>query len=87
MAIEWAEHGIRTNALSPGFTRTEMVEEYVEKGFLKTDLINRRTPQGRFGTVEEVAEAAVYLASDAASYVNGTVLAVDGGFSINGNIL
>lgn len=87
MAIEWAEHGIRTNTLAPGYTMTEMVEEYVDSGFLQADRIKLRTPQGRLGSVEEVAAAAVYLASDASSYVNGTVLAVDGGFSINGNIL
>lgn len=87
MAIEWAEHGIRTNVLAPGYTLTEMVEEYVDSGFLQADRIELRTPQGRLGRVEEVADAAVYLASDAASYVNGTVLSVDGGFSINGNIL
>ena len=87
LAIEWAKHGIRTNTLAPGYTQTEMVEEYVEKGVLKTDRIFLRTPQGRFGTVEEVADSAVYLASDAARYVNGTTLTVDGGFSINGDIL
>lgn len=87
LAIEWAEHGIRTNTLAPGFTLTEMVKEYVDKGFLDTEKINRRTPQGRLGDVEEVAQAAVFLASDAARFVNGAVLSVDGGFSINGNIL
>lgn len=87
MAIEWAEHGIRTNTLAPGYTLTEMVEEYVDSGFLQEDRIKRRTPQGRLGHVEEVADAAVYLASDASSYVNGTVLSVDGGFTINGDIL
>lgn len=87
LAIEWAEHGIRTNTLVPGFTKTEMVDEYVKKGVLKTDLIFKRTPQGRFGSVEEVAEGAVFLASDSARFVNGSELTVDGGFSINGNIL
>ena len=87
MAIEWAEHGIRANALAPGYTKTEMVQEYVEKGFLNTEAILRRTPQGRMGTVEEVADAAVYLASDEARFVNGAVLSVDGGFTINGDIL
>ena len=87
MAIEWAEHGIRTNTLAPGYTLTEMVEEYLDSGLLDTDRIELRTPQSRFGRVDEVADAAVYLASDAASYVNGTVLSVDGGFTINGSIL
>ena len=87
MAIEWAEHGIRSNTLAPGYTQTEMVDQWVEKGVLKTDAIFRRTPQGRFGTVEEVAEAALYLASDSSRFVNGAVLSVDGGFTINGNLL
>ena len=64
-----------------------MVDQWVEKGVLKTDAIFRRTPQGRFGTVEEVAEAALYLASDSSRFVNGSVLSVDGGFTVNGNIL
>ena len=87
MAIELAEHGIRANTLAPGYTETEMVKEYVDSGFLKTDRILWRTPQGRMGGVEEVAEAALYLASDSACFVNGTILSVDGGFTINGDIL
>ena len=86
LAIEWAAQGVRVNAIAPGYVRTEMVGALVERKILDEAVLARRTPMGRLGTPEEVAEAAVYLASDAASYITGTVLTVDGGWLAYGYI-
>ena len=79
LANEWARHGIRTNALAPGFVPTDLNRPMIEN----TDRGRRileHTPMGRFGTGDEIAGAAVFLASPAASFVNGHTLVVDGGF-------
>ncbi len=79
LANEWARYGIRTNAIAPGFIPTDLNRHLIEN----TDRGRRileHTPMGRFGTPEEVAGAAVYLASPAAGFVNGHTLVVDGGF-------
>ena len=75
-ARELGRHGIRVNAVAPGFVATEMLESIPEK--LRKE-IPRHVPLGRLGRPEEVAESYYWLASDAASYVTGTVLEVDGG--------
>jgi 3-oxoacyl-[acyl-carrier protein] reductase len=75
-ARELASRGITVNAVAPGFVLTELTENLPEE--LKAQLIDR-TPLGRFGTVEEIAAAVAFLASDEASYITGQVLAVDGG--------
>ncbi len=75
-ARELASRGITCNAVAPGFVLTELTESLPED--LKAQLIER-TPLGRFGTVEEIAAAVAFLASDEASYITGQVLAVDGG--------
>jgi NAD(P)-dependent dehydrogenase (short-subunit alcohol dehydrogenase family) len=76
--------GIRVNALCPGFTDTPMVDgiasDLGQREQMKARLA-RRQPLGRLCTAEEVAEAALYLASDAARYVTGTTLTIDGGYS------
>jgi len=79
LANEWAKYGIRTNAIAPGFIPTDLNREMIE-GTDRGRRILEHTPMGRFGTGEEVAGAAVYLASRAASFVNGITLPVDGGF-------
>eukprot|EP00041_Stephanoeca_diplocostata_P015383 m.293355 g.293355 ORF g.293355 m.293355 type:complete len:279 (-) comp20016_c0_seq19:2419-3255(-) len=82
-ACEWAPLGIRVNAVAPWYIRTPLAE-----AVLKTDEYARavlhRTPMGRVGEPSEVADATVYLASDAASYVTGVVMHVDGGFASSG---
>ena len=75
-ARELASRGIAVNAVAPGFVLTELTQNLPEA--LQNELI-ARTPLGRFGTVEEVADAVAFLASDEARYITGQVLAVDGG--------
>jgi 3-oxoacyl-[acyl-carrier protein] reductase len=75
-ARELASRGITVNAVAPGFVLTELTQNLPEA--LQTELI-ARTPLGRFGTVEEVADAVAFLVSDEARYITGQVLAVDGG--------
>jgi NAD(P)-dependent dehydrogenase (short-subunit alcohol dehydrogenase family) len=79
MAVEFARKGVRVNTLSPGPVQSPMLDS-----LLSADQIARRmihVPTGRFGTAEEMAEAALFLLSDASSFVNGIELIVDGGIS------
>jgi 3-oxoacyl-[acyl-carrier protein] reductase len=84
LAIEWASKKIRVNAIAPGYVRTELVQGVIDKGMLPLGAIEKRTPQGRMGEVEEVLGAAVFLASDEASFVTGSILTVDGGWTAYG---
>jgi len=82
MATEWAKHGLNVNGIAPGFFATELNAALVaDKDF--TVWLEKRTPMGRWGDVEELVGAAVYLASDASSFVNGHILYVDGGVTIS----
>jgi gluconate 5-dehydrogenase len=78
MATDWGKHGLRANALAPGYFRTELNKALVEDEKFSTWL-SARTPLGRRGDVQELVGAAIFLASDASSFVNGHVLYVDGG--------
>ncbi len=83
LANEWAKHGIRTNAIAPGFVPTDINRKMIEK----TDRgrrIMEHTPMGRFASADELAGAAVFLASPAAGFVNGHTLVVDGGYLASG---
>jgi gluconate 5-dehydrogenase len=78
MATDWGKHGLRANALAPGYFRTELNKALVEDEKFSAWL-SARTPLGRWGDVQELVGAAIFLASDASSFVNGHVLYVDGG--------
>lgn len=84
LAIEWADRGVRVNAVAPGVTRTEMVERAIATGAVDEQLYVGRTPLRRLAEPSEIADAVVFLASDRASFVTGTTLVVDGGWSAFG---
>ncbi len=80
MATDWARHGLTCNAIAPGYMRTPLNEAlWSDPAF--NQWLEARTPAGRWGQVEELVGACVFLASDAASFVNGHVLYVDGGLT------
>ncbi|HEX4809282.1 MAG TPA: glucose 1-dehydrogenase [Bryobacteraceae bacterium] len=83
LAIEWGKDGINTNAIAPGVFRTEMNERILD-GTERGREYKIRTPMGRFGRTRELVGAAVLLASDSASFINGATIPVDGGFLASG---
>ena len=84
LAIEWAQLGIRVNAIAPGYVRTPFVEELVALGRLDLEKLEQRTPMGRLITPEEVADAACFLISDAARAITGQIIGIDGGWTAYG---
>jgi NAD(P)-dependent dehydrogenase (short-subunit alcohol dehydrogenase family) len=84
LAVEWARHGIRVNALCPGYIRTALVDDLIARGALDAERIGARAPLGRLGSPEEMAEVALFLASDASRYTTGHALLSDGGWTANG---
>lgn len=77
---EWCSKGIRVIAVAPGYVKTPMVTELIEKGQLDEKTISQRTPMGRLATPKEIGNVMVFLASPLASYITGTVISVDGGY-------
>ena len=83
LAVEWSKKGVTVNAIAPGVFRTDLNAQLLDSTPRGQELL-MRTPMGRFGKTEELVGAAVYLASDAASFVTGQTLVVDGGFLASG---
>ena len=83
LAVEWSKKGVTVNAVAPGVFRTDLNAAFLDSTARGQELL-MRTPMGRFGKTEELVGAAVYLASDSASFVTGQVLVVDGGFLASG---
>lgn len=81
LACEWALDGIRVNCIAPGYIMTEGLTKAFDEKILSPDDMIRRTPQARMGRPEEIADVVVFLCSDRASFVTGSILYVDGGYS------
>ena len=81
LAVDHVNDGIRVNAVCPGTVDSPWVRRLVDESGESLDELTARQPLGRLGTVEEIAEAVAYLASDAASFVTGSVLVIDGGLT------
>jgi NAD(P)-dependent dehydrogenase (short-subunit alcohol dehydrogenase family) len=83
LAIEWSKKGVNVNAIAPGVFRTDLNAQLLDSTPRGQELL-MRTPMGRFGKTEELIGAAIYLSSEAASFVTGQTLVVDGGFLASG---
>jgi NAD(P)-dependent dehydrogenase (short-subunit alcohol dehydrogenase family) len=83
LAVEWATRNVRVNAIAPGVVRTELNSELLDGTARGLELLSR-TPMQRFGSVDEISGAAVFLASEAASFITGQTIVVDGGFLASG---
>ena len=83
MTCEWAKYNIQINGIGPGYIATSLTAPLREKGHPFNDLVMSRTPAGRWGEPEDVANAALFLASKASDFVNGHILYVDGGILAN----
>lgn len=84
LAVEWAPHGVRVNAVAPAYTRTEMVGAMIEAGHVDIDSVLKRTPMNRLIEPDDVANACVFLCSEGASSITGQVLGVDAGWQAFG---
>ena len=83
LAVEWAENGIRVNAVAPWYTRTAMVESLLANDAYRKEVLDR-TPMKRIAEPEEIGSVVAFLCMPAAAYVTGQCIAVDGGFTVHG---
>lgn len=84
LAAEWASKRIRINAICPGYTHTALMDDLMNRGVIDGAELCSKTPMNRLGRPEEMAEVALYLASDAAAFVTGHAMVADGGWLSNG---
>ena len=84
LAVEWADRGVRVNALLPGPVRTPMVADAIERGIIDEQQVVDHTPAGRLALPSDIADAVVLLSAPGARFITGQTLAVDGGFSTFG---
>ncbi|GEO12416.1 SDR family NAD(P)-dependent oxidoreductase [Microvirga aerophila] len=86
LAVEWAQYGIRVNAIAPGYVRTPFVDDLQARGRLDIAALEKRTPIGRLIETREVAEVAAFLASDASGPITGQIIGIDGGWTAYGYV-
>lgn len=84
MAVECAKYKVRVNCIAPGYIRTELIDELVADGRLALSALEKRTPQRRMGNVEDISKAVIYVASEDAGFMTGSVLTIDGGWTAYG---
>ncbi len=84
LAVEWAGRGVRVNSIGPGYHNTPLLVEYVEKGAIDIDRIQKRIPMGAVGSIESVGDAVAFFASDLSAYITGQHIMVDGGYTVFG---
>jgi 2-deoxy-D-gluconate 3-dehydrogenase len=85
MAVEWAKYNIQVNAIGPGYIQTEINKDLLESDPTRHKRILENIPMSRFGDPQDVANLAIFLASDASNYLTGQTIYVDGGWSVLGN--
>ena len=84
LAVEWGPYNINVNAVAPGYVMTDLVRNFISQGKVNEEAMLKRTPLGRLSAPEDIAEAVMFLASDAARNITGIHIAVDAGWSVNG---
>ncbi len=84
LAIELAKYHIRVNCVAPGYVKTDLIDTLITDGKITLDAMEKRTPQRRLGTGEEIGKAVVYVASDDAAFMTGHILVLDGGWTAYG---
>jgi len=81
LAVEWAKYNINVNCIAPGPIVTDLIKNFIKKGILDLETLQRRTPLSRLATPDDIANAAVFLASDQANCITGVILPVDSGLA------
>lgn len=80
LAVEWGEHGVRVNAVAPGYVETALLTEAFDKGHVDRDVVSAHSALNRVAAPEEIAASIRFLLSDEAGFITGELLNVDGGF-------
>lgn len=84
MAVECAKYKVRVNCIAPGYVRTELIDELVADGRLALSALEKRTPQRRIGELGDISKAVIYVVSEDAGFMTGSILTIDGGWSAYG---